>query len=60
MEAVFIEAWDIYAKQATDNMITQLLPKYSTDRLATAATENAQMEIDSETNDDRRQLQNII
>ena len=42
MEAVFVEAWDLYTKQVTDNMITQRLQKYSTDKLATADTEDSQ------------------
>ena len=41
-EAVFVEAWDLYTKQVTDNMITQRLQKYSTDKLATADTEDSQ------------------
>ena len=46
MEAVFIEACDLYTKQVTYNLITQRLHKYSTEKLATAATEDAQTEID--------------
>ena len=60
MEAVFFEAWEIYTKKVTDNLITQRLQKYSTEKLATSSAEDAQMENNSETTDDRRQLQDII
>ena len=60
MGAVFVEAWDLYTKQVTNNLIMPSLYKYSTEKLATAATENAQMEIDSETTADRRQLQDLF
>ena len=43
MESVFVEAWKMYTKQVTDNMITQRLQKYSTEKLATAATEDEYM-----------------
>ena len=60
MESVFVEAWDLYTKQVTDNLITQRLQKYSTEKLAAAATEDIQMEIDSKTTENRRHLQDII
>ena len=47
IEAVSVEAWVMYTKQVTDNMITQRPQKYSTVKLATAATEDLQMDIDS-------------
>ena len=59
-EGVFIEAWDLYTKQVTDNLTTKRLHKYSTEKLATAATEDSHMEIDSETTTDRLQLQDLI
>ena len=60
VEAVFVESWGIYTKQVTDNLITHRLQKYPTEKLATAATEDAHMDIDSETTADRRQLQDFI
>ena len=60
MEDVFIGAWDLYTKPVTDNLITQHLHKYSNEKLATADTEESQMEIDSETTTDRRQLHSLI
>ena len=60
MEDVFIAAWEIYTKQVTDNLITQRLQKYSTEKLATAATEDAQMEIDLEISAYRLQIQDLI
>ena len=43
MEAIFVEAWEFYTKQVTDNIITHRLHKFFTDTLATAATEDSQM-----------------
>ena len=40
MESVFVEAWDLYNKQVTNNLITQRLPKYSTEKLATEDTDD--------------------
>ena len=45
MEAVFVEDWEIYTKQVTDNLITQRLQKNSKDKLATVATQEAHMDI---------------
>ena len=59
-EAVFVKAWEIYTKKVTDNLITQWLQKYSTEKLDTSSTEDVHMEIDIETTDDRLQLQDII
>ena len=44
----------------TDNLITQRLQKYFTEKLATAATDKSHMDIDLETNADGHQLQDII
>ena len=41
MEAAFVEAWEVYIKKVTYNLITQRLQKYSTDKPATEATEDA-------------------
>ena len=44
----------------TDNLILQLLQKYSTEKLAKTATEDAHMDIDSDNTADRRQLKDLI
>ena len=41
-------------------MITQRLQRYSTDNLATEATEDSHMYIDLDTTSDQHQLQDII
>ena len=46
MEAVFSEAWEIYTKHVTDNLINQHLQKYSTEKLSAADTEDAHMDIE--------------
>ena len=43
MEAVLVDAWEIYTKQVADNLITHHLQNYSREKLATETTENAQM-----------------
>ena len=53
MEAVLVESWELYTNQVTDNLIRQRLKKYSTEKLATADTEESHMDIDSETTADR-------
>ena len=45
MEAVFVEDWEIYTKQVTDNLITQRLQKNSKEKLATVATDRGFNEI---------------
>ena len=44
----------------TDNLISQRLQKYSTEKIATESTVGSQMEIDTETTADRSQLQYLI
>ena len=60
MESVFVEAWKLYTKQVTDNLTTQRLQEYSTEKVATATTEDFQMDIDLETTTDRCYLQYLI
>ena len=45
VESVCVEAWDLYTKQVTDNLIPQCLQKFSTEKLATSATEDTQINI---------------
>ena len=42
MEDVFVKVWELYNKQVSDSLITQILQKYSTEKLSPAATEDAQ------------------
>ena len=60
MEAVFLEAWDVYTKQVTYNLIMKRLKIHSTEKLSTSATEDAHIDIDSETTADILQLQDLI
>ena len=60
MDSIFVEAWKIYTKQVTDNLITQRLQRYSIEKISTEATEDSHMEIYLDTTADQRQLQYII
>ena len=60
MKAIFVEAWYCYTKKVTDNLITQHQQKYITEKLATAATKEAQMDIDFKTTYYRYHIQDLI
>ena len=60
MGAIFFEAWELYTKKVTDNLITQHQQKYITEKLATAATKEAQMDIDLKTTYYRYHIQDLI